>query len=70
MKKTVSFVIVVSMISALFMLNGCDSKEATQAKAQEQAAQMKTAKAETVNQFIYPSQGTIRKPGQSGFKSF
>lgn len=68
MKKIVSLSIVVSMISALSMLTGCDGKDVAQAK--ERAVQMETVKAEALNQFMHQGNGTIRGWGTSGTKNF
>lgn len=63
-KKFVSISITLALVAAFSMLTGCSDKEAEQAQARQKAQD------EAVKQFMRQGNGTIRKPGESGFVGF
>jgi hypothetical protein len=58
-KKFVSLGLAVAIVAMLSMLTGCSSKAEQEAK-----------KKETTKQVLNPGDKPVRKPGESGFKSF
>jgi hypothetical protein len=63
-KKWSSLVIAILIVALFSLLTGCNSK------ADEEARQRQKEQDDAMKQLTHQGDGTVRKPGQSGFKGY
>ncbi len=63
-KKWSSLAIAILIVALFSLLTGCNSK------AHEEARQRQKEQDDAMKQLTHQGDGTVRKPGQSGFKGY
>lgn len=63
-KNFVSLLIAVAIFAVFSLLTGCSDPAAEQVQEQQKA------QADGLDKFMHQGNGKVRKPGESGFKSF
>jgi len=63
-KKWGSLAVAVLIVALFSLLTGCDSK------ADQEARQRQKEQDDAMKQITHQGDGTVRKPGQSGFKGY